>query len=44
VGELFDVALTALVAAASVSPDWAFQFGLHVTAKTGRLVAAVNHA
>jgi hypothetical protein len=40
--ELYDVALTALVAAATVEPDWAFRFALHVKAKTGRLVGAVD--
>jgi NTP pyrophosphatase (non-canonical NTP hydrolase) len=42
--ELFDVALTALVAAATVDPDWAFAFGLHVKAKTARVVEAVSNA
>lgn len=40
--ELFDVALTALVAAATVDPDWAFQFERHVRTKTARLVEAVQ--
>lgn len=35
--ELFDVALTALVAAATVTPDWEAAFMLHARAKTARI-------
>ena len=40
--ELYDVALTALVAAASLSDGWAGEFGEHVYAKTSRVVEAVG--
>ncbi|MEX5631694.1 MazG-like family protein [Parafrankia sp. FMc2] len=42
VDELLDVALSALVAAASVTDDWADRFAAHVTARTSRLIAAVD--
>jgi NTP pyrophosphatase (non-canonical NTP hydrolase) len=40
--DLFDVALAALVAAATVDSDWAFRFARHVDVKTARLVKAVE--
>ncbi len=42
--ELYDVALTALVAAASLHADWTDEFGEHVWAKTSRVVEAVDRA
>ncbi|OAA28218.1 hypothetical protein UG55_1006191 [Frankia sp. EI5c] len=44
VDELLDVALSALVAAASLTGDWAGRFTAHVSARTARLTAAVDHA
>lgn len=41
-GELYDVALTALVAAASVTTRWAGEFEAHVLTKTARVVEAVD--
>lgn len=42
VDELLDVALSALVAVASVTDDWAERFTAHVEARTSRLTAAVD--
>ncbi|WP_083749245.1 MazG-like family protein [Frankia sp. CcI49] len=42
IDELLDVALSALVAAASTTGDWAARFTAHVEARTARLIAAVG--